>query len=253
MSRRPDRAEETEPQEGDVIEAEGDDETRFDLAEEVGDFEQSPGIEDGAPIRRVFGSSRNLAEYGAPSEFEGEERLAYYFYPTWRSQLGSLFLFAITSIVVVILSNTELIGEFTVLPGKLFEIGGTTYFLHLPLLVFIPSYVLVRILFSVYNSRYIIDASGVEAQVGLVSLYLRQPRLRYEDIRGVEPEQSLVERILGIGRVLVGSAMTADVEIVMEGVSNPRAIQLLINRERDNSLHQIRASGMDKVAIFNGE
>ena len=44
---------------------------------------------------------------------------------------------------------------------------------------------------------------------------------------------------MGIGSVLVGSAMTGDVEIVMEGVPNPRAIQVLINKERDRHLHKL--------------
>ena len=39
--------------------------------------------------------------------------------------------------------------------------------------------------------------------------------------------------------MLVGSAMTNEVEIVMEGVENPRAIQLLIGGERDRQLQML--------------
>ena len=100
----------------------------------------------------------------------------------------------------------------------------------------------------IYDSKFIIDERGVEAQVGLVSLNLRQPRLRWEDIRGVEPNQTLWERILGIGSVLVGSAMTNEVEIVMEGVGNPRSVQLLIGAERDKHLKKA-----DKEKVRQGD
>jgi len=43
--------------------------------------------------------------------------------------------------------------------------------------------------------------------------------------------------------VMGGSAMTQDVEIVMTGVANPRAIQLLVNSERDKRLEEMKSSG----------
>ncbi len=129
-----------------------------------------------------------------------------------------------------------------VVPGSLFSLGDTTYYLHLPILVLLPGAMLGKILINIYDAKYIIDERGVEAQIGLVSLNLRQPRLRWEDIRGVEPNQTIWERLLGIGSVLVGSAMTQDVEIVMSGVANPRAVQLLIGGERDRRLRELQAS-----------
>ena len=100
-----------------------------------------------------------------------------------------------------------------------------------------------KILIHIYDAKFIIDEHGVEAQIGLVSLNLRQPRLRWEDIRGVEPNQTIWERILGIGTVLVGSAMTQEVEVQMSGVANPRAIQLLIGGERDRRLRELQQAG----------
>ena len=135
--------------------------------------------------------------------------------------------------------------EASVIAGKLFSIGNTTFFLYLPLLSLIPGFLLGKILINIYDAKYIIDSRGVEAQIGLVSMSLRQPRLRWEDIRGVEPNQTIWERMLGIGSVLIGSAMTQDVEIIMEGVANPRAIQLLIGGERDRRIDTLRKEGVD--------
>jgi len=222
------------------------DDTLIEFDEEpiVGDNVES--LHDGKVVKEVFCNIKNLEKMGSPSERD-DIHIRYYFYPTWRSQLFPLIGFLITCILCVWISIKV---PSTVIKGPLFPLFGSTLFLHLPLLVLIPGLVLGKILIYMYDSKYIIDERGVEAQIGLVSLSLRQPRLRYEDIRGVEPVQTLFERILGIGGVLVGSAMTQDVEIVMEGVDSPRAIQLLIGGERDKTMKALQQQGIqDQVAI----
>ena len=189
---------------------------------------------DERPIVEVFGSTRTITKYGPPSQNDNI-RLRYYFHPTWRSQILSLLGFFALCFVSIYFSDVP----FMIIKGRLFTIGSTTYFLHLPMLALLPAILLGRILIHMYDARMIIDERGVEEQVGLVSLNLRQPRLRWEDIRGVEPNQTLWERFLGIGTVLIGSAMTTDVEIVMTGVDNPRGIQLLIQGERDRHLKKL--------------
>ena len=205
--------------------------------------------DDGKPVKEVYGSPKNLEELGSPSERD-DIHIRYYFYPTWRSQLFPLLGYLFTCLLCIWISAKV---PATVIKGPLFPVFGEMIFLHLPLLVLIPGLVLGKILIYIYDSKYIIDERGVEAQIGLVSLSLRQPRLRYEDIRGVEPVQTLWERILGIGGVLVGSAMTQDVEIVMEGVDNPRAIQLLIGGERDKRMRTMQAQGISPQAVSSGD
>ena len=50
--------------------------------------------------------------------------------------------------------------------------------------------------------------------------------------------------MLGIGTVSIGSAMTQDTEVIMEGVANPRAIQLLINSEQSKRLMELKQMGL---------
>lgn len=169
---------------------------------------------------------------------EGEE-VRYYFYPTWRSQLVYILLFVVLCILTIVVSRYV---PALVVAGSLFSIGKTTFYLYLPILTLVPGAVLGKILINMYDAKYIIDDHGVEAQIGLVSFNLRQPKLRWEDIRGVEPNQTIWERLFGIGSVLIGSAMTQDVEVVMGGVANPRAIQLLICSERDRKLKQLNTT-----------
>ena len=172
----------------------------------------------------------------------------YYFYPTWRSKLGKLLLFFIFSILAIRLS---LEFDEMVIRGELFTIGNTIFFMSMPILMAIPGYILARVLLYIYNCRYIIDERGVEAQIGLVALRLRQIRLKYEDIRGVETQQSIVERILNIGTVEVGSAMTDVIEITMKGIANPRAVQILIGNERDKRLKRIVGNIGGKITAID--
>ena len=214
----------------------------FDLENSSSSDEPDSSQSSTDDVTEVHGTASNIARIGSPIQnaSQGRTSLRYYFYPTWRSQIGPLCLFFVCCILATQLSQ---LWPITVIIGEFISFGDTTLYLHLPLLSLVPGVILGRILIYMYDSKYIIDDRGVEAQVGLVSFNLRQPRLRYEDIRGVEPNQTILERILGIGSVLIGSAMTQDVEIVMEGVANPRAIQLLLQAERDRSLQALRRSG----------
>ncbi|MCB0344388.1 MAG: PH domain-containing protein [Bdellovibrionales bacterium] len=195
---------------------------------------------DDSDVTEIHGTASNIERAGSPIDNRERAPIRYYFYPTWRSQLFPLMGFGVLCILAVVGSRYL---TWTIIAGELLSFGSTTYYLHLPLLALLPGFFLGKILIYIYDSKYIIDERGVEAQVGLVSLNLRQPRLRYEDIRGVEPNQTILERILGIGSVLIGSAMTQDVEIVMEGVANPRAIQLLLQGERDKRLSLLGSGG----------
>ncbi|MCC6934046.1 MAG: PH domain-containing protein [Deltaproteobacteria bacterium] len=183
-------------------------------------------------VQHAFGTGKNSVRDDSVFVQDGKH-VRYYFYPTWRAQLLKLIYYFVFCIVSIKCSQ---MFDKSIIEGELFRIGDTILYLRLPMFIFLPGAVLVKIFLFIYNAKYIIDERGVEAQIGLVAMNLRQPRLRYEDIRGVEPRQTLWERILGIGSVLIGSAMTDDVEITMVGVANPRAIQLLIGAERDKRL-----------------
>ncbi len=203
--------------------------------------------EEEYPLDDVFGGESSIAhakELGAEIEGEGDPDapVRYYFFPTWRSQFFNIIWFALTAVAVIYLSREY--PAWFIIPGELFKTSSTKYMLHLPYLVLVPGFFLGKILINIYDAKYIIDETGIEAQVGLVSLSLRQPRLRWEDIRGVEPKQTIWERMLEIGTVALGSAMTNEPEIVMEGVANPRAIQLLINSERSKRLQELKQIGL---------
>jgi hypothetical protein len=186
------------------------------------------------PIEDVFGSSPE--DVGSSQEYESkeksgeEEQVLYYFFPAWRSHFFDLIGFLISSIGAIWVSRE--LTDYVVIVGELFSTQNTQVVLHLPILVLVPGFFLVKTLVGIYDAKYIIDEAGIEAQIGKMSLNFSQPRIRWEDIRGVKPEQTIWERLLDIGTVSVGSAMTQETEIVMKGVPSPRSIQLLIEHER---------------------
>src|SRR5690606_26309849 len=119
-------------------------------------------------------------DLGAKVEGDDDPDIAtrYYFFPTWRSQFFNLLWFGLSSVVAIYVARV--LPDYMILPGEIFSTSSTRYMLYLPYPVFVPAFFLGRILIKIYDAKYIIDETGIEAQVGLVSLSLRQPRLRWE-------------------------------------------------------------------------
>jgi len=149
----------------------------------------------------------------------------------WRSELWGIALFLFLCVLSVWLS-----WEFpsTVIAGKLFSFSSLSVVLQLPVLWLAPLMTLMIVMARIYNVRYVIDARGVEALVGRLALEQRITRVRYEDIRSVEIDQSLWDRVLDIGTVLVSTAANAGVEVVLEGIAAPTEVQDMLQRERDS-------------------
>jgi uncharacterized membrane protein YdbT with pleckstrin-like domain len=63
-------------------------------------------------------------------------------------------------------------------------------------------------------------------------------KVRYEDIVGIETKQTLLERMLNVGDILIGTAATGGVEIQLEGISSPFTVQQVIQDERSRRLER---------------
>lgn len=150
--------------------------------------------------------------------------------PSWRAQWKWLVVFVMAVATSIVLSR-----EFpsTVFRATLFRIGDTRWGIDIPLLWFLPVFALLKPLYNIYNVAYVFFGKGIEAREGIISLYQRVTRIRYEDVRVVEVHQSLWGRILGFGRVEVGTAASKEVEVTINGVAHPRLIQDVIVAERE--------------------
>jgi len=148
----------------------------------------------------------------------------------WRSEIGGVALFGGACLLAVELSKAF---PGSVIGGNLFSLSLSTVVLKLPLFGLLPISIWFFLLFKIYNVRYSADSRGLESVLGVLSLNQRIIRVRYEDIRSIETDQTLLERLLDVGDVEIGTAATAGIELNLEGVATPKEVQDMIQAERD--------------------
>lgn len=76
-------------------------------------------------------------------------------------------------------------------------------------------------------------ADRVVLERGVISKHITQ--LLIPDIRSVDTKQGVMQRILRVGDVLIGTAGFAGYEITAQGLPNPRGIANLILRQRQQN------------------
>jgi uncharacterized membrane protein YdbT with pleckstrin-like domain len=148
----------------------------------------------------------------------------------WRSEIGGLVFLAVAALVAIGLTK-QFPGS--ILVGELFSLGFSVVYLKLPLFFLIPAICWINLLFRIYNVRYSADTRGIQAVVGILSLNQRIIRVRYEDVRSIETDQTVIERLLDVGDVEIGTAGTAGVELTLAGIGAPKEVQEMIQAERD--------------------
>lgn len=158
----------------------------------------------------------------------------------WRSELALLGAFVLLSVAAIMLSD-KFPGS--IIRGDLFSFGPNRIILSLPLFWLVPLCTLLLAVQRIYNVRYTMDGSGIQTKVGILALNQTITRIRFEDVRSVETHQSLLERMLDIGSVGVGTAAEAGIEIEMLGIAAPYAVQQLVQKEREKRLKLARKAG----------
>lgn len=79
----------------------------------------------------------------------------------------------------------------------------------------------------VKTTCYIATDARVVAKTGWLNIH--QTEVRIEDIRAVNVKKTLMQRILGIGDISIGTAATEGAEIVMRGVVDPDGFVSRVN------------------------
>lgn len=130
--------------------------------------------------------------------------------------------------------------RWSLIEGELFTLFGTRWTLTLPLFWFIPALTLGNSMYRIYNVRYSVDERGIEEKHGILAIRTKTTQVRYEDVRSVELEQTLLERMLHIGEVEVATAATGGTEIKIQGIAAPEEVQEMIQRERDRRMKTSR-------------
>ncbi|HYA36961.1 MAG TPA: PH domain-containing protein [Candidatus Methylomirabilis sp.] len=89
-------------------------------------------------------------------------------------------------------------------------------------------YLTVAIQYRHYVWRFRMDVNNVESQEGLIARKVRSIRVR--DLRNINVNQTLAQRLLGIGNVEFSSSAGSGVEVVFFGVSRPMRVKALAQR-----------------------
>lgn len=150
---------------------------------------------------------------------------------SWMNQLGMIFL-ALLLVAAVFYLNREF-SEYTAIPIK--TESGT--FL-IPFLFILPLVLFGKASFSIYNERFVLAPEYMIDVTGRLSWRERSVRLEYGRIQEIEIGQTIVQRILGLGDVIIiPVAGMTQTTINMHGVRHPRVVKDLI-RERQKLAQQ---------------
>jgi len=93
---------------------------------------------------------------------------------------------------------------------------------------------LVLIIYAILDQRtrvFTHTSRKVMAEVGIISRTTNEVAIR--DIRSINMNQSILERIFGLGSVQIGSAGTGGIEIRFIGIKNPAKVRDAIRKTKD--------------------
>lgn len=82
----------------------------------------------------------------------------------------------------------------------------------------------------VKKTCYVVTNARVISKTGWLNTQLVEVRI--SDIRGVNVNRTLMQRILGIGDIAIGTSATEGTEIVMKGVVDPENFVRHVNEQR---------------------
>ncbi|MCP1728562.1 putative membrane protein YdbT with pleckstrin-like domain [Natronospira proteinivora] len=141
--------------------------------------------------------------------------------PAWRNYWAGFVIAALLLLAALGGTVAEAEGEA--------EIGGGI-FLALALVV------LGFVAFKRYSWKFSIDGNRVSRHYGIISR--NQQSVRIKDLRSVELDQSLFQRLFGIGNLSFYSAGSATAEVKFHGIKEPAEWRDKI----DNAMDQLKDS-----------
>lgn len=81
--------------------------------------------------------------------------------------------------------------------------------------------------------RYLIDHHCIESYQGVLARRVRS--IRVGDLRNINVNQTVVQRLLGVGDLEFSSAAGGEIEVVFFGVADPMAVKALAQRLQGNA------------------
>lgn len=89
-------------------------------------------------------------------------------------------------------------------------------------------YLIVVVIYRRFSWAYTIDSETIESREGLIARKVKS--IRVQDLRNINVNQSLWQRIVGVGDVEFSSAGGSGIEVVFRGVNRPLEVKQLAQR-----------------------
>jgi membrane protein YdbS with pleckstrin-like domain len=94
-------------------------------------------------------------------------------------------------------------------------------------------YLVIVVIYRRYSWAYTISGETIESREGLIGRKVKS--IRVQDLRNINVNQSLWQRLMGVGDVEFSSAGGSGIEVTFRGVSDPLQVKSLAQRMQGNS------------------
>ena len=140
-----------------------------------------------------------------------------FFMRSWRSLWPQMFGACVVSALVAWLS---LRYSFFSLKMRL-PLEDGPMIVELPLFLLVFAVLIIRPILLRYNDLYELGEHHVYTISGRVSLRRERYEIPFEDLKGVRVRQSILQRLLNVGDIILWTALADKPEVVMHGLKNP--------------------------------
>lgn len=166
--------------------------------------------------------------YNKVGDAKPEDNVTLILHRTWRSTWPYLLAFFVSCWLALRFSDSpEMLLPFN------FQMFGTQYELVLPIFSLLAAVSLARPLFLVYDDEHEISCHHLRSVAGICSLRKKRLEYSYDDLLGVEIDQTLIDRLLNVGQVSAGTAMRGGPEVKMEGLADPKTVGQFVTARID--------------------
>ena len=129
---------------------------------------------------------------------------------SWRSMYAHLFLFVLS--LIWTLSSASEAEDF------IWQLNLGIFYLNIPPVSLLSFAALIWILYTMYNSIYIINYHEVRHIKGILSLKRKEIEITFDQVYGVSRKANFIDRMVDVGDVIVGTSMTGKAELVLRGI-----------------------------------
>ncbi len=107
---------------------------------------------------------------------------------------------------------------------------------RLPVFLLLFLFLVLRPVLLLHDCHHELTAHHIRSISGICSFNRKEFSVPYEDVRGVRADQSILDRILGIGSVVAWTNSGLAPEIRFDGIRRPRKVAEMVSDRIDHAL-----------------